>query len=166
MSASLTAELATRAHILHPGDVCCVERGERLETLLGSCVAIILTDRHHTVGAMCHVVHSRPPVFAQDLSCAYGDAAIETLYALMQARGFSPQLCDAYVYGGGNMFPTLFPESHVGEANGAWALTRLARDGVRVVFHDLGGDVYRRLSWEVGPALPEVLAFPALGDIS
>lgn len=158
-------ELTGSVYTLHPGDVCCAERGERMETLLGSCVAIILTDRHRTVGAMCHVVHSRPPVMHSDNSCAYGDAAIDMLYALIQERGFSAQLCDAYIYGGGNMFPQLFTAAHVGEANGLWALQRLALDGVRVLFHDLGGDIYRRLSWVVGTTMPTVIAFPAAGDV-
>lgn len=46
---------------LHPGDVACVDRGERLDTLLGSCVAILLTDPQRSVGAMCHVVHAGAP---------------------------------------------------------------------------------------------------------
>jgi chemotaxis protein CheD len=45
-------------YTLHPGDVACGERGDRLETLLGSCVAIILTDPRRTIGAMCHIVHA------------------------------------------------------------------------------------------------------------
>ena len=36
----------------------------------------------------------------------------------------------------------------------------LAEDGVRVLFHDLGGDTYRRLSWTVGPNAPQVTAVP------
>ena len=47
-------------HVLHPGDVACGERGERFETLLGSCVAIVLTDPRRTIGAMCHIVHAMP----------------------------------------------------------------------------------------------------------
>lgn len=61
-TATVEAELPTRSatssvHTLHPGDVVCAERGDRLETLLGSCVAIVLTDPRRTIGAMCHIVH-------------------------------------------------------------------------------------------------------------
>ena len=38
--------------ILNPGDVAVGQRGDRLETLLGSCVAIVLTDPRRTIGAM------------------------------------------------------------------------------------------------------------------
>ena len=46
--------------VLAPGDVAIGTRGDRFETLLGSCVAIVLTDPRRTVGAMCHIVHAMP----------------------------------------------------------------------------------------------------------
>lgn len=144
--------------VLHPGDVALGERGDRLETLLGSCVAIVLTDPRRTLGAMCHIVHSKPATSADRNSTAHADAALVQLYALLRARGIEPRLCEAYVVGGGNMFPALFEQGHVGEANAQWALTALEEDGVRVLSHDLGGNHYRRLSWVVGPEAPQVTA--------
>ncbi len=149
---------AAAVRVLHPGDVALAERGERLETLLGSCVAIVLTDPRRTLGAMCHIVHSKPPTSAAKASTAYADAALDRMYALLRGRGIEPTLCDAYVYGGGNMFPALFAEGHVGDDNAQWALEALAHDGVPVLFHDLGGNAYRRLSWAVGPDMPQVTA--------
>ena len=35
--------------------------GDRMKTLLGSCVAVILTDQRRTVGTMCHIVHVGRP---------------------------------------------------------------------------------------------------------
>ena len=155
------AALAPRAdgvQVLHPGDVALAERGERLETLLGSCVAVVLTDPRRTVGAMCHIVHSKPPASGATVSAAYADVALERMYALLRSHGIEPRLCEAYVYGGGNMFPALFAQGHVGDDNAQWALEALAHDAVPVLFHDLGGNTYRRLSWVVGPELPQVTA--------
>lgn len=157
MSAVLRAEAApARLYFLHPGDVACAERGDRLETLLGSCVAIILTDPRRTIAAMCHIVHSRPALGGARPSGAYAAYARDTMHALLLARGISPRLCEAYVYGGGNMFPGQFTGVHVGENNARWALDALAADGVRVVHQDLGGAAYRRLAWTVGPDAPQV----------
>jgi chemotaxis protein CheD len=147
--------------ILLPGDVACETRGSRLETLLGSCVAIVLTDPRRTVGAMCHIVHRRPATQCDDNPGASAEGAVALLYASIRSHGLNPQLCEAWVFGGGNMFPTLVEGSHVGELNGEWVLERLARDGVRVMGTDLGGATYRRLAWTVGPGLPEVEAVPA-----
>lgn len=147
-----------KVHILHPGDVVCANRGERLETLLGSCVAIVLTDPWRTVGAMCHIVHSQPATSQARSSSAFANVALERMYTLLRARGIEPLLCEAYVYGGGNMFPDIVMQSSVGDNNAQWALEALARDGVPVLLHDLGGNTYRQLSWAVGPDLPQVIA--------
>lgn len=147
-------------HVLHPGDVAVAQRGEKLETLLGSCVAIILTDPRRTVAAMCHIVHSSRTAQSPPDDAAYADVALDSMYGLLRAKGITPTLCQAYVYGGGNMFPEHYDESTVGDSNARWALDAMARDGVRIVHHDLGGRSYRRLSWQVGPAAPQVTAVP------
>jgi chemotaxis protein CheD len=136
----------------------CVERGERLYTLLGSCVAVVLTDPARTVGAMCHIVHCNPVASGAGMPTASADAAIDALYDLLMERSLSPRLAVAFVYGGGNMFPSLFKHKHVGESNARHVLDRLAFDGVNVLIQDLGGNTYRRLSWTVGPELPSVAA--------
>lgn len=141
---------------LHPGDVAFAERGEVLCTLLGSCVAILLTDPRRTIGVMCHIVHSRPPLSPDRAGTSYGSVAIEAMDRLLLARGISPHLCHAYVYGGGNMFPGLITQSHVGDANALWTLNTLRDRGVRVIGKDLGGRVYRRLRWTVGADAPQV----------
>lgn len=147
-------------HLLHPGDVACGPRGDLLETLLGSCVAVVLTDPRRTVGAMCHIVYAgAAPRDAPHDSC-YGDAALSGMYAMLRAHGIEPRLCEAFVYGGGNMFPSLFAEGHVGASNASWTLAALEEDGVRVLHQDLGGNQYRKLSWVVGIAPPSVTSVP------
>lgn len=157
---SLPTLEAARTHVLHPGDVACAERGDRFETLLGSCIAVILTDRKRTVATMCHVVHCGGGVESPVRPTAAADAAVDRMYAMLFARGLNARLCDAMVYGGGNMFPGLYRDVHVGDANACCVLDRLARDGIRVGLRDLGGTTYRRVAWTIGPDLPEVVAVP------
>ncbi len=145
--------LTPAVHFLHPGDVAFAQRGDRLETLLGSCVAVILTDPRRTVGAMCHIVHSGCNGEGPDTT--HARPALEATFALLRAHGISPQLCEAYVFGGGNMFPGLFAHKHVGQGNAQWALDALAQQGIRIVAQDLGGAIYRRVSWTVGQAPPQ-----------
>lgn len=144
-------------HTLHPGDVACGGRGDRFETLLGSCVAVILTDPRRTVGAMCHIVHS-PPEDDAPRDSAWGDVALDAMFRQLRRRGIEPRLCEAYVCGGGNMFPSLVSGLHVGLGNVRWTLEALAAHGVRVLSHDTGGNAYRRLVWTVGPEAPRVTA--------
>lgn len=137
------------------------ERGQTLQTLLGSCVALVLSDPRRTVGAMCHVVHgpgARPPG-AQALATAWGEAALSRLFALLRARGIEPRLCDAWAYGGGHMFPALGERAgNVGARNAQWLLQAVQRQGIPLLLADLGGTRYRRLHWTVGPGAPLVQA--------
>jgi chemotaxis protein CheD len=141
--------------ILNPGDVAVGDRGDRLETLLGSCVAIVLTDPRRTIGAMCHIVHGRSAPAGDRDNSAYADVALKRMYVLLRAHGITPALCEACVFGGGNMFPDLFRTTHVGDDNAAWALRALQADGIRVMLQDTGGNVYRRIAWTIGPDMPE-----------
>jgi chemotaxis protein CheD len=153
---SFGADQTQQSYTLHPGDVVCCERGDRLETLLGSCVAIILTDPRRTIGAMCHIVHAGQSASSAPDNAAYADVALATMYQLLRERGIDPMQCEAYLYGGGNMFPGMVAHGHVGERNARWVCDALAEDGVRVLAQDLGGCAYRRLSWTVGMDAPQV----------
>lgn len=146
-----------KVHVLHPGDVAVGERGDHLETLLGSCVAVILTDPRRTVAAMCHIVHSGPTPSGGETT-AHAEPAMEAMFGLLVGYGIDPLKCEAYVFGGGNMFPSLFKRSHVGESNAQWALDILADLGIQLITHDVGGTTYRRISWTVGQGAPQVVA--------
>jgi chemotaxis protein CheD len=147
-------------HVLHPGDVACGERGERFETLLGSCVAVVLTDPRRTVGAMCHIVHAVPAPAGRHDDATYADVALRQMNERLRERGLQPGQCEAYVYGGGNMFPRVYPQQSIGTRNTDWVLDALAATGVRVLQHDVGGNTYRRLRWTVGVDVPTVTAMP------
>lgn len=155
-----------RVHILHPGDVVCVDRGETLLTLLGSCVCVILSDRARTVGAMSHIVFpdrpgrdpgGQPRGPRAGLSTSSARGAIETMCRHLRGRGFNPALCDAFVAGGANMFPQHFGDNHVGERNLRLTLEILRNLGARVSRTACGGTSYRYVRWVVGPHEPQVL---------
>jgi len=147
-------------HTLHPGDLALATQGEQMDTLLGSCVAIVLTDPRRTVGVMCHIVHSGPASSAAARKTAHANAALAGMYRLLHNKAIAPRLCEAYVYGGGNMFPYLLPSSSVGDDNARWVFEALAADGIPVLAYGVGGAVYRRLRWTVGPEAPQVTEVP------
>jgi len=151
--------LAPASLTLHPGDVACVNSGSHLATLLGSCVSIVLSDPARSVGAMCHYVYaSRSAGGASDMRpTARAAEAFAKMSAALRARGVEPLYCDAWVYGGGNMFPRLAADDlHVGTTNVQWALRELERLGIRIVSADVGGRVYRKVQWAVGVGDPVV----------
>jgi chemotaxis protein CheD len=147
----------TTTLVLQPGDVAVGTRGDRFETLLGSCVAVVLADPRHTVGAMCHIVHAGDPAPGQADPTSHARPALIAMFEGLRRLGITPQLCEAQVYGGGNMFPALFRGHHVGLSNVQTVLALLAQAGIQVSAQATGGVGYRRLAWDVGPALPVCL---------
>ena len=142
--------------VLHPGDVAAADRGDTLETLLGSCVAIVLTDPRRTIGAACHVVHA-----SDGPDTTHGPQALWQMFARLRAKGIEPTACLAWVAGGGHMFPQWRAAPgmpHVGLINARWALDTLDALGIPVIGHDVGGTAYRRLRWTVGPDAPAIAA--------
>ncbi len=141
---------------LMPGDVALAQSGDHIKTLLGSCVSVILTDPRRTVGVMCHIVHVGKPNSSNAKNTAFGDVAMKEMFARLRSVGIHPAKCDAYVFGGGNMFPKLFDVRHVGDANVDWVLDYLHEQGIHLVDHCLGGNGYRKVSWTVGVGDPLV----------
>ena len=141
---------------LMPGDVALGLAGDQLKTLLGSCVSVILTDPRRTVAAMCHIVHVGRPNAMNAVNTAYGEVAMENMFARLLSVGIFGARCEAYVFGGGNMFPQLFNRVHVGVNNAEWVLDFLHDHGIAVVDYCLGGNGYRKVSWTVGSGEPVV----------
>lgn len=141
---------------LLPGDVVVGALGDQFRTLLGSCISVVLTDPRRTVGAMCHIVHvGHPPADATD-NTAYGLPAMEAMFAGLAHMGINPRMCEAFVYGGGNMFPELFRTQHVGASNADWVRAFLQQQGIPICDEQVGGHGYRRISWSVGTHMPLV----------
>lgn len=148
--------------VMHPGDVLCVNAGVRLQTLLGSCVSICMTDVAHTVGAMCHYVHSTPPRHDLRHDAHYAEVALSRMFAELRCRGIDPLTCDAYVCGGGAMrLHGMGEPSSIGARNVQWARQFLAAH--RIATHVLstgGGACYRKVNWLVGQGAPAVSVLP------
>lgn len=142
---------------LMPGDVALATAGDELKTLLGSCVSIILTDPRRTIGAMCHIMHVGQPNAAYRHNTDYGEVAMEAMFSKPLAVGIPAKRCEAYVYGGGNMFPDIVSGVSEGDRNVQWAMDFLSDHGIAVVESSLGGTSYRKVSWRVGGASPTVI---------
>lgn len=155
-----------KAFDLMPGDVAFGLAGDHFKTLLGSCVSVILTDPRRTVGAMCHIVHVNPPNAANQGNSAYGEVAMREMFRLLRGVGVSPELCHAFVFGGGNMFPKLFLADNVGAKNARWVMSFLAEHRIAVINSQLEGAGYRKVSWTVGLIDPLVETVLVVQEIS
>jgi chemotaxis protein CheD len=148
------APVEPRVHVLHPGDVALGFQGDRLETLLGSCVAVLLTDPRRTVAAMCHIVHAHSPGGVKSRDAAFAEPAMRELFARLYSVGISPHLCEAHVFGGGDMFPDQSGGLDVGARNLDWVEDFLDRQRIPIRSQVTGGHFYRKVAWTVGPEAP------------
>ena len=106
---------------LHPGDVAVGFTDDKFETLLGSCVSILLVSPCFNVAAICHYVHSSAPPRSRIRDASFASVAMRKMEHQLNHVGFNARLCRAYVFGGGNMFPGKNNMMDVGSMNVDWA---------------------------------------------
>ncbi len=119
---------------------------------LGSCVAVILHDRHARVAGLAHVVlpsaslsrvHDRPARFA--------DTAVPLLIGTMRVEGADIARIVARLAGGASMFASLLAAGAVamGERNVLAARLALRAAGVSIVGEHVGGSSGRSVWFDV-----------------
>lgn len=120
---------------------------------LGSCVAIVLHDRHTRVAGLAHVVlpsaslsreHDRPARFA--------NTAVPLLLGAMKVEGADVARIVGRLVGGASMFANLLAAGAVsmGERNVLAARTALRGAGLPIVGEDVGGTSGRSVWFDVG----------------
>ena len=123
---------------LEPGGLCCVAEPAVIRTVLGSCVAVCLVDRHHRAAGMNHYVLPGGP--DESSNYRYGSAAIEELIQRMTWAGCAIGDLRAKVFGGAAVLPFGAAEDTVGTKNVAIALELLRRRSIPVVARRTGGE--------------------------
>jgi chemotaxis protein CheD len=143
--------------VLQPGEYTVADHRYRILTLLGSCVSITLWHAGLRIGAMSHfLVPSRTlrgpgPCHGAPLDAHYGDEALALMLRGLAARGVSPRACEAKVFGGGDMFPTLSAAGGVGvgRRNGDAARRLLESHGIEVRAGSLYGQGHRKIIFDI-----------------
>jgi chemotaxis protein CheD len=136
-----------RVHILNPGEWTVCHAPAIVETLLGSCVSIALWCGERRVGGLCHYVLPVSP--ASSMDGRYGDAAMSLMLRRLANEGIYATDCVAKIYGGGKMFQFDSATGDIGSKNIEAGLRMLEDIGIRVVESDIGGWVYRKISFDL-----------------
>ena len=137
------------AVFLHPGQYHVGGADCTMRTLLGSCVSIVLWQAQRQVGAMSHfLLSSREARPGAPLDGRYGEDALTLMLAQLAAIGIAPGECQAKIFGGADMFPTLVQRDArigVGRQNGEAARQLLRDRGIPIVSESLYGHGHRRI---------------------
>lgn len=139
---------------LLPGEYFVGDARYRIRTVLGSCVSITLWHRRLRIGAMSHFLLSEREADgdpAPGLSGRYGREAMELMIAQLQESGVHVRECEAKVFGGGTMFPSIEAgrQPGIGHRNGMAAEKLLAEYGIPVVSESLFGTGHRHILFDV-----------------
>jgi chemotaxis protein CheD len=127
-----------RQIFLQPGDLYCSAEPAVIRTVLGSCVAVCLVDRHGRGAGMNHYVLPSSP--GGQSSLRYGDVAIEQLVVKLSRLGCDLADLRAKVFGGAAVLPFGVVEDTVGTKNVAIAIEWLRQRSIPVVARRTGGE--------------------------
>jgi chemotaxis protein CheD len=123
---------------LEPGAMYCSSKPTMIRTVLGSCVAVCLVDRHCRAAGMNHYV--LPSKLDGQPSLRYGDIAIEQLIKKMSRLGCRMDDLRAKVFGGAAVLPFGAAEDTVGTKNVNIALEWLQSRSIPIVARRTGGE--------------------------
>lgn len=144
MTSSDTSATEKRVHVGQGDHHVTADPNVVLTTVLGSCVALCLTDPVARVGGMNHFLLPEGSMDGMTASRRYGAYAMEVLINDVLKAGGRRERLEAKLFGGGRMFDSL---SDVGAANAAFAERFMRDEGIPIVGGSLGGFGGRRLHY-------------------
>ncbi len=138
-------------HFLYPGQVFVSRDPVTISTILGSCAAVCLWDRHKRAGGMNHYL--LPEGLADGPNrLRYGNVANPELLKQVLALGCEVRNLQAKIFGGSSAFAVDLSQS-VGSRNVELAESFLRSSGIPVVEKEVSGKHGRRLVFQITDGL-------------
>lgn len=129
-------------HFLFPSTLFAERPAHRVQTILGSCVAVCLYDTKLGFGGINH--YMLPWWNGKGIpSAKYGDVAIDLLLKRMESLGASQHNLVAKIFGGGSQH--FQAGNSVGERNIQTAEKLLMKYGIAVAGRNTGGELGRKI---------------------
>lgn len=125
-----------------------------LTTVLGSCIAVCLSDTVRGIGGMNHfLLPNREGAGGENVR--YGAYAMELLINGLLKQGAERGRLQAKVFGGGNMIGTL---RDIGGSNAEFARQFLSDEGIPCLAESTGGNQARRIRfWPTSGRVKQLL---------
>lgn len=155
---------------LLPGEFYFAETPARIQTILGSCVALTMLDPLSKHGAMCHCLLPQRPLDAQEAHNAadrfrYVDTSLKAMLAEFTKRQIPASRLQIKLFGGANVLEVLSDSNAVGSLNWKQAQRLLKDLNLMVSAHDIGGEAGRRIVFDTatGDVLVKTLGVTSRG---
>ena len=151
------AESNQPRHFLYPGQVFVTRDPMIISTILGSCAAVCLWDRHKKAGGMNHYL--LPDGLAEGPNrLRYGNVANPELLNQVLALGCEIRNLRAKIFGGSSAFAADQSKS-VGSRNVELAESFLRSAGIPVVEREVSGKHGRRLLFQIIDGVTTIKSF-------
>jgi len=142
-----SADSSEARHFLYPGQVFVTRDPITISTILGSCAAVCLWDRHKRAGGMNHYL--LPDGLGEGPNrLRYGNVANPELLKQVLALGCEVRNLQAKIFGGSSAFAVDLSQS-VGSRNVELAESFLHSAGIPIVEREISGKRGRRLVFQV-----------------
>jgi chemotaxis protein CheD len=122
---------------LLPGTMHCAAEPTLVTTVLGSCVAVCLTDRARRLSGINHYL--LPGSGGSRRGLRYGGVAINRLVETMLDLGAERDALEAKIFGGAAVLHTNTPDNNIGTQNIDEAVDRLKALNIPIVARRTGG---------------------------
>jgi chemotaxis receptor (MCP) glutamine deamidase CheD len=155
-----SADASEARHFLYPGQVFATRDAITISTILGSCAAVCLWDRHKRAGGMNHYL--LPEGLGEGPNrLRYGNVANPELLKQVLALGCEIRNLQAKIFGGSSAFAVDLSQS-VGSRNVDLAESFLRSAGIPVVEREVSGKHGRRLNFQVVDGVTVIRSFDQL----
>jgi chemotaxis protein CheD len=147
-------------HFLYPGQVFVTRDPITISTILGSCAAVCLWDRHKRAGGMNHYLLPEGQGEGPN-RLRYGNVANPELLKQVLALGCEIRNLQAKIFGGSSAFAVDLSQS-VGSRNVELAESFLRSAGIPVVEREVSGKHGRRLNFQIVDGVTTIRSFDQL----
>jgi chemotaxis protein CheD len=157
MKSFTPADSSGNRHFLYPGQVFASRDPITISTILGSCAAICLWDRHKRAGGMNHYLLPEGPADGPN-RLRYGNNANAELLRQVLALGCETKNLQAKIFGGSSAFSVDLSQS-LGTRNVDLAEHFLRTSGIPIVERDVSGKHGRRLVFQLADGITTIKSF-------
>jgi chemotaxis protein CheD len=130
------------------GEIMVAESPNLLRSVgIGSCIAVTLYDRAHTIGGLAHIVlPCIEEAHNKSHPARFSDVAIGMMIDEMKAQGARIQDIRAKIFGGANMFPEIISSDStmdIGRRNISAVREELEKHNIEIIAEEVGDHIGR-----------------------
>lgn len=143
-TAAATRDGEPRIHMVGIGALKIAAAPEKLRTVLGSCVGIVLFDLHLRIAGLAHSILPQGSEEIEELG-KFADQAVDNLVVRLTALGASKTRLRAKLVGGAAMFETANNGAQLGQRNVEAARRRFQAHEIPIIAEAVGGTKGRKV---------------------